>query len=80
MEISFKCYYSFPEYFKSSWNLFDVAIVVSALAGPNFTFLSNIRTLRILRVLRTLRTLNGASRFQGLEIVIDTILDSAFGK
>ncbi|ORY40200.1 hypothetical protein BCR33DRAFT_852918 [Rhizoclosmatium globosum] len=76
MEILFKWFYGFFQFWKSGWNVFDVIIVLFSLLGSRVSILSDARILRILRVLRAFRTLRSISILNGLQVVVQTIMDS----
>ncbi|KAI8809047.1 Ion transport protein-domain-containing protein [Cladochytrium replicatum] len=76
VEIVFKWYYGFWNFWKNAWNYLDVIVVVAALSGPAISFLSNTRILRILRVLRAFRSLRSINQLAGLQNVVQTILES----
>ncbi|KAJ3380297.1 hypothetical protein HDU92_006063 [Lobulomyces angularis] len=79
MEILFKWFYNFFDFWKNSWNVFDFVIILLASIGPGFTFLTNTRVLRILKVIRTLRSIKSVAFIQGLDMVVSTIIDSIPG-
>ncbi|KAJ3210006.1 Cation channel sperm-associated protein 4 [Dinochytrium kinnereticum] len=70
VEILFKWYYGFVQFWKNGWNVFDLALVTTSVAG------ADTRILRIVRVLRAFRTLRSISALNGLQTVIRTIMDS----
>ncbi|KAJ3099789.1 Cation channel sperm-associated protein 4 [Phlyctochytrium planicorne] len=70
IEILFKWYYGFVQFWKDGWNIFDLFLVTSTLAG------SDTRVLRIIRVLRAFRALRSITVLNGLQTVIRTIMDS----
>ncbi|KAI8621168.1 Ion transport protein-domain-containing protein [Chytriomyces sp. MP71] len=76
MEILFKWFYGFFQFWKSGWNIFDTVIVILSLAGSNIPIFADVRILRILRVLRAFRTLRSISILNGLQVVVQTIIDS----
>ncbi|KAI9350241.1 hypothetical protein BDR26DRAFT_852066 [Obelidium mucronatum] len=76
MEILYKWFYGFFQFWKSGWNIFDATIVILSILGSKISILSNTRILRILRVLRAFRTLRSISILNGLQVVVQTILDS----
>ncbi|CAB3990743.1 cation channel sperm-associated 4-like [Paramuricea clavata] len=77
-EILFKWYHGFFMFWKMGWNILDFFIVVALLLGPLLTGSgSGSRgVLRILRVLRAFRSLRSISSLPGLQIVVQTILQS----
>lgn len=76
VEILFKWFYSFTDFWKSSWNIFDCLIVLLSYLGSVLPFLSNASVLRSIRVIRTFRTLRSINILTGLQIVVQTIIDS----
>ncbi|KAJ3067713.1 Cation channel sperm-associated protein 4 [Podochytrium sp. JEL0797] len=76
MEILFKWFYGFFQFWKSGWNVFDVVIVLFSILGSHIPILSDTRVLRILRVLRAFRTLRSITILNGLQVVVQTIIDS----
>ncbi|XP_028397762.1 cation channel sperm-associated protein 4-like [Dendronephthya gigantea] len=77
-EILFKWYHGFFMFWKMGWNILDFFIVVALLLGPLLTGSgSGSRgVLRILRVLRAFRSLRSITSLPGLQIVVQTILQS----
>ncbi|XP_046851868.1 cation channel sperm-associated protein 4-like [Xenia sp. Carnegie-2017] len=77
-EILFKWYHGFFMFWKMGWNIMDFCIVGALLLGPLLTGSgSGSRgVLRILRVLRAFRSLRSISSLPGLQIVVQTILQS----
>lgn len=69
-------------YFQSSWNIFDISVVISSLIDISLTYMNAstltflkvgpqlIRVLRVLRVSRLLRLIN---KYPGLQALIKTI-------
>ncbi|KAI8829508.1 Ion transport protein-domain-containing protein [Chytriomyces cf. hyalinus JEL632] len=76
MEILFKWFYGFTQFWKSGWNWFDLLIVALSLIGSYIPIFSNAGILRLLRVLRAFRTLRSITILNGLQVVVQTILDS----
>jgi voltage-dependent calcium channel L type alpha-1D len=65
-------------YMRNNWNLLDGLIVITSiieLSAPSDG--GNMGSLRALRALRALRPLRLVSRFEGLQIVINTMLRAA---
>lgn len=76
-EILVKWYHGFFMFWKMGWNVLDFCIVVALLLGPLLSTGSGSRgVLRILRVLRAFRSLRSISSLPGLQIVVQTILQS----
>ncbi|KAL9979496.1 hypothetical protein ACROYT_G017170 [Oculina patagonica] len=76
-EILVKWYHGFFMFWKMGWNVLDFFIVVALLLGPLLSTGSGSRgVLRILRVLRAFRSLRSISSLPGLQIVVQTILQS----
>ncbi|XP_031571294.1 cation channel sperm-associated protein 4-like [Actinia tenebrosa] len=76
-EILLKWYHGFFMFWKMGWNVLDFFIVASLLLGPLLSKDSGSRgVLRILRVLRAFRSLRSISSLPGLQIVVQTILQS----
>ncbi|KAJ3330707.1 Cation channel sperm-associated protein 4, partial [Blyttiomyces sp. JEL0837] len=66
----------FIQFWKQAWNIFDVVIVVSSLAGPAIPWLMNAQILRTVRVVRAFRSLRSITIVNGLQTVVQTIVDS----
>ncbi|TPX73826.1 hypothetical protein CcCBS67573_g04905 [Chytriomyces confervae] len=66
----------FTQFWKSGWNWFDLLIVTLSLIGSYVPIFSNAGILRLLRVLRAFRTLRSITILNGLQVVVQTILDS----
>ncbi|XP_068707252.1 cation channel sperm-associated protein 4-like [Montipora foliosa] len=76
-EILVKWYHGFFMFWKRGWNVLDFFIVIALLLGPLLSTGSGSRgVLRILRVLRAFRSLRSISSLPGLQIVVQTILQS----
>ncbi|XP_066020091.1 cation channel sperm-associated protein 4-like isoform X2 [Pocillopora verrucosa] len=76
-EILVKWYHGFFMFWKRGWNVLDFFIVVALLLGPLLSTGSGSRgVLRILRVLRAFRSLRSITSLPGLQIVVQTILQS----
>ncbi|KAJ7357576.1 Cation channel sperm-associated protein 4 [Desmophyllum pertusum] len=76
-EILVKWYHGFFMFWKMGWNVLDFFIVIALLLGPLLSTGSGSRgVLRILRVLRAFRSLRSISSLPGLQIVVQTILQS----
>ncbi|XP_029194731.2 cation channel sperm-associated protein 4-like [Acropora millepora] len=76
-EILVKWYHGFFMFWRRGWNVLDFFIVIALLLGPLLSTGSGSRgVLRILRVLRAFRSLRSISSLPGLQIVVQTILQS----
>ncbi|KAK2568174.1 Cation channel sperm-associated protein 4 [Acropora cervicornis] len=72
-----KWYHGFFMFWRRGWNVLDFFIVIALLLGPLLSTGSGSRgVLRILRVLRAFRSLRSISSLPGLQIVVQTILQS----
>ncbi|XP_066925779.1 cation channel sperm-associated protein 4-like [Clytia hemisphaerica] len=76
-EILLKWYHGFFKFFTQGWNILDFLIVLSLIVGPMIMGGSGGQNvLRILRVLRAFRSLRSISSLPGLQVVVQTILQS----
>jgi hypothetical protein len=83
MELLLKWYYGFRVYWYSFWNLFDFILVVFSLfplfidteSTKNFNTGRAFGGIRVVRALRSLRSL---SIFYGLQLIVESVLKSAF--
>jgi len=78
-EILLKWYHGFVRFWKQGWNILDFLIVALLLFGPLVMKNSSGAgrgVLRILRVLRAFRSLRSISSLPGLQVVVQTILQS----
>ncbi|KAI9190383.1 Cation channel sperm-associated protein 4 [Blastocladiella emersonii ATCC 22665] len=76
MEILFKWYYAFANFWKSAWNWLDVALVVVALLGPLITFGQSSRILKMFRMIRAFRSLRSISALSGMYTVLQVVARS----
>ncbi|ORZ31641.1 Ion transport protein-domain-containing protein [Catenaria anguillulae PL171] len=76
MEILFKWYYAFANFWKSAWNWLDVALVIIALLGPLITFSQSSRILKMLRMIRAFRSLRSISALSGMYTVLQVVAKS----
>jgi voltage-dependent calcium channel L type alpha-1D len=70
------------EYFRSSWNLLDMFIVVSADIGLLFTYFSaaqgggaSSKAITILRAFRILRVVKLLQKMESIKVIIDAVIN-----
>ncbi|KAL2914925.1 Cation channel sperm-associated protein 4 [Polyrhizophydium stewartii] len=77
MEIVFRLYNGLAKFWRNWWNIFDLALVIIQLTEPTNLVLSHIGILRLIRVVRPFKSHRTAPFLAGVQMVVQTIVDSA---
>ncbi|KAI9144928.1 Ion transport protein-domain-containing protein [Paraphysoderma sedebokerense] len=76
MEILFKWYYGFLDFWKTGWNVVDFLLVFISFIGPLISFVESGRILLMIRIVRSFRSLRSISALNGMYTVLQTIMRS----
>eukprot|EP01112_Ceratiomyxa_fruticulosa_P019490 TRINITY_DN638_c0_g1_i2.p1 TRINITY_DN638_c0_g1~~TRINITY_DN638_c0_g1_i2.p1 ORF type:complete len:539 (-),score=111.62 TRINITY_DN638_c0_g1_i2:122-1738(-) len=74
VELLLKWYHGFFLFWKSGWNLFDFFIVAASIISPMLT--TGSKVFYVLRGARTFRSLRSFSALPGLQVIVQTFVQS----